>query len=428
LAAGRLPPAPSRVVSGRSGDHPLVHQFLLAVFQGPSRDEFQASQDDPFYEPTDRLLVKRGQKVLSHVHLTKRTMWFGRLRLPIAAINWLGTLPEFRGQGMASELVRAAEAQMIEDGAVLGTVRTKIPHFFRRFGWAVCGRHSHSRAMPREILARLSALRQGRRDTPLNLRVWRHVELPALMRIYAQNTAETHGPLDRSEAYWRWLISRRGFDHIIVALDGPDRLELDEATAPIVGYAVVKGRHVVELCCAPTHPDAAQQLLARACSDIIEEGDHPLVLHAPPVDPLHRVVLEAGGTLHHQEMDEQGNVFMVKLLDVAKFLRSLRDELHARLRRARFSRSSELGLLVDDERHQLTAARRGMKTTTGKVGRSHLAMNHCELTRLVLGHMNLDQAVEQGRVEAATHVAVETAAVLFPQLPLWRPMLDDLPA
>src|SRR5262245_36589901 len=69
----------ARVVPACAGDHPAVHQLLSAVFHAPSRDAFYSSLDDPFYEPRDRLLVKRGQRIVAHLHLTKRVMHFGPL-------------------------------------------------------------------------------------------------------------------------------------------------------------------------------------------------------------------------------------------------------------------------------------------------------------------------------------------------------------
>ncbi len=155
-----------RLVWGRSGDHAAVYHMLLAVFQAPSRDEFQAQTEDPFYEPTDRLLVKRGFRVLSHLHLTHRTMYFGSVTFPVAGFHGLGTLPEFRGQGFATRLLHEGERRIAGEGAALGLVRTRIPKFFRRAGWAVCGRHCFSQAKAREVLGRLhgehSALWRGR--------------------------------------------------------------------------------------------------------------------------------------------------------------------------------------------------------------------------------------------------------------------------
>src|SRR4029079_10540607 len=68
---------PPPLATGGAGDHSAVYQFLMAVFQGPSRDSFLAGLDDPFYEPRDRLLVKQGPRILGHVHLTSRVMHFG---------------------------------------------------------------------------------------------------------------------------------------------------------------------------------------------------------------------------------------------------------------------------------------------------------------------------------------------------------------
>ena len=163
-----LPPAASvaaapeairwpRVVPAGAGDHAAIHQLLLSVFHGPPRDAFYASLDDPYYEPHNRLLIKRGTQIISHLQLTKRVMHFGPLRLAVDGVGWLGTLPEFRRHGLAGQLMRTAERVIERDGAVLGYLSTAIPRFFRPSGWAVCGRHSHARADCRELLAQLSA-------------------------------------------------------------------------------------------------------------------------------------------------------------------------------------------------------------------------------------------------------------------------------
>ncbi len=117
---------PPRLSVGTAGDHHSVHQFMVAVFRGPTRDSFLSTLDDPFYEPCDRLLIKSGEIILSHAHLTKRLMCFNGANLPVGGLNWVGTLPEFRGRGHASSLVRLAERRMVEDGAVAGLLRTQV--------------------------------------------------------------------------------------------------------------------------------------------------------------------------------------------------------------------------------------------------------------------------------------------------------------
>ena len=91
-----------------------------------------------------------------------------------------------------------------------------------------------------------------RSDGPVvSMRQWRHVELPAILRIYKQNACRFIGPQDRSEHYSRWLVSRGAFDSILVALMGQDRYDLHETTARIVGYAIQSGNRVLELMADP---------------------------------------------------------------------------------------------------------------------------------------------------------------------------------
>lgn len=424
-----VPACDWQVVPARAGDHPSIYQWLLAVFHGPSREEFHAEHDDPTYDPANRLLIKRGSRIISHAQLLKRTMNFGPLRLPVSQLCWPGTLPEFRGQGAATRLLAAVDERMSRDGAVLGLLRTRSPRFFHRAGWAVCGRHCLSRGGAHDILARYWAQPELRRQ-PLNIRLWRHFELAALMRIYAQNTSESFGPFARDEAYWRWLISRGAFHHIIIALAGPDRLDIHETAAPIVGYAVVRHNRIVELLRNEAYPTAGVQILARACSDAIERRDSEIVLEAPANDPLHGFIQTAGGTLHHRESFD-GEVFMAKVFDPVGLLERLTPLVEARFRSAverskSLEKGCELGLLAGDERFSIECGRRGVSIARGRVGRSYLACTAAELTRLLLGHCSAREAAEQGRLTASTQSALEIADALFPRLPTWRPMWDDL--
>jgi GNAT superfamily N-acetyltransferase len=415
----------ARLTPGNMGDHLAVHQLLSAVFQGPSRDAFLASLDDPFYEPCDRLIVRRGLRLVSHLQLVPRSMNIGGLLCPVAGLSSLGTLPEFRHLGYAQALVVAAERALLAEGSKLGLLSTKIPHFFRPYGWAVCGRHSHARAGTRALLSQLSARGVSAEDAELNIRPWRQVELPALMRLYAQNTAGSHGAFERTEAYWRWLITRQGFDQIWVALAGDDRFNLDLVDAAIVGYAVTKEDRILELMTVPGAPRVGEQLLSRACGEAIERDYHGIQLHAPPNCPLYDLFRISGGTVCEHE-SHQGEVQMVKLVDPIGFWRFLAPELQRRLQENLGQRSCELGLHVENEKFQLIVSRRGLKVDRSKLGRSYLRLNRAELTRLVMGHLDLEACIEQGRLFASTRLALQTAGALFPRLPFWRSPWDDL--
>jgi len=425
------------VVEGRSGDHLDIHQMLLAIYHAPSAVEFQSSQDDPFYEPSDRLLIKRGKRILSHVQLINREMRFGAMITGVTEFDRLTTWPEYRGQGHATRLLLAAERKSQDSGSSMAWLRTSLPTFFESRGWCACAQPCFSLASPRDILSYLEREQEDSQsdDSPifnskqdlLNIRLWRHVEQAALMRLYEEGCQTSYGSLVRSDAYWRWLSSRRAYDRIYVAIDGPDKIDLDKVSESIVGYAVMNRERIVELQVDQDHPTAARQLISRACGDAIERDFHTVRLDAPADHPMHDVFRNSAGKFFDDEIGGE-QTELVKLFDPTGFLRRLCRELHARAKRASLARPCELGLRLNDEKHLLVFGPRSVKLVPGRLGRSYLACTGSEVTRLLLGRLDVHRAVKVGRIEASTMVARELAAVVFPRLPFWRPPLDRLPA
>ena len=424
--SGRTSATSVRLVAATRADYPSVWQFLRDVFGAPSPEEFWASLDDPFHEHHDRLLLKQGSEIVAHAHATRRTMRFGPLDLPVAGLHWLGVAPRCRGRGQGLRLLRSAENRMACQGAMVGLMRTTIPHFFRQTGWALCGYDNRSEADARAILSEMldRGLRGSRRRQRLKVRLWRRMEMSALARIYRQAVENTNGPLQRTEAYWQWLIRRHAYDQLYVALDGPDLLELEETTTPIVGYAVARGERILELMTAPDDRRAAVELLARACGDAIEQNRHWLTLHGPKENCLHKLFHWAGGRRNLEEPDG-GEVLMARLLAPVKLLRRLGPELERRAEAAGLPGRFELGLAVDRKKYLLTREPRGLRVDSGKLGRSYLELNVADFTRLVLGQLDFGEAEAAGCLSASTALARDVGGTLFPRLPLWRPRFDD---
>ena len=99
-----------------------------------------------------------------------------------------------------------------------------------------------------------------------------------------------------------------------------------------------------------------------------------------------------------------------------------------RARLANLSLPCELGLLLDDQKYRLVLTRRSAKILPGKLGRSYLTCSSSNLTALLLGHEDLAHPAACPQLVFSTSVAQEIARTLFPQLPLWLPAWDDLPA
>jgi GNAT superfamily N-acetyltransferase len=418
----------SPIISATSGDHGAIYYFLTEIFGGPTRAEYKASIDDPFCEPHDRLLLRRAGRIIAHAHVTHRVMQFGSVQIPTASLGWLASSPDHRRQGLATHLLSAAETYMARSGALVGLLATKIPHFFRRTGWALCGRHHFVTAGAHAVVSRLldHGLRPGGHRR-IHIRPWRRWEEGGIVRVYNQNLRGSYGPLERTRAYWHWLLLRHGFDQLYVALDGPNLWDFEEVSTRIIGYAAIQGGRIVELLTAPGRRRAAIELVGRVCGDAIEQGRQGVVLHGPAASGLLAIFVEAGGRPHDGEA-YRDEVYMARLLDPVGLMRRSASEFVRRAREARLPCPIELGLLVDGRKYQIDVTAQSANAVANQLGRSYLRLNVADFTRLVLGQLDWDRALEEGRLVASTALAREAGRVLFPSLPLWRPPLDDLTA
>jgi predicted N-acetyltransferase YhbS len=441
----------SSIIRCTTSDHVALGYFLAEIFGTRYPAEFQAAIDHPTYVPGDRLLLRRKGRLIAHVHLTRRLMQFGSLALPVAGLHGLATVADCRQQGLGTHLLSAAERQMRQSGALVGLLRTRIPHFFRRTGWALCGGSSGCASTPHAVLARLLEHGLGLRRNPrIQVRPWRRWEEDAVTRVYRQSLSGSYGLLERNRAYWHWLLERRAYDQFYVALDGPDLWDLKESSTRVVGYAAVKGEKIVELVTAPERRKAAMELLARTCGDAIEQDHRRISLHAPDGSPLlayfrggppsephwtpQKLFQEPIGAACFsasrrglETSSEQAEFCMARLLDPLALLRLMCRGFVQRAAQAGLARPLELGLLVDGRKYQIEIAGSG-RASAGTLGRSYLDLNVADFTRLVLGQLDWDRALEEGRVVPSTGLARDAARVLFPLLPFWRPLLDDLRA
>ena len=436
-----------QVSPARAGDQSEIIQLLSGLPVAPTKAEFHASVDHPDHDPGNRLVARLAGRIVGHVEIVPRTVMLGSegpsnggQTVSAAVIDRVAVLPECRGAGHGQRLVRAAEERMRQIGAAVAFSRTRIAPSFHDMGWAVLGRDCATPGRPAEILARLlerpvpmarssagaatvASPAAARPAEAVTMRQWRHVELPAILRIYRQNAARFVGPLDRGESYSRWLVSRGAFDSIIVALVGQDRYDLHETTARIVGYCIQSGNRVLELLADPEFPGLERDILARVCAEAIENDRQEIVFESSVADPLHRAV--AGGESLVQPQDRMIVAKMLRPFDV---LQAAAPATVARVAAAGIRETVELGIDSPCFRGSVIVADGKASVHPGRVGRSYLRLADDELARLLLGQCDPVVAVARGTMEPSTQMAQKLAGVLFPRLPLWCPVWDDMPA
>jgi GNAT superfamily N-acetyltransferase len=419
-----------QISPARAGEQSEILQLLAGLPTPPSRAEFHAAVDHPEHDSANRLVARLSGRIVGHAEIVPRTLLVGSAKVLGAVVDRVAVLPECRGAGHGQRLVKAAEDRMRQSGAVLAFSRTRIASSFHELGWSVLGRDCATPGRPTEIVARL--LEGPRRvGEQVTMRQWRHVELPAILRIYAQNARRFVGPLDRDENYGRWLVSRGAFDSILVALVGQDRYELQESSARIVGYCIQSGNRVLEIMADPEFPGLEQEILARVCAEAIENDRQQIVYESSAADPLHAAVAGGDGGVAQGDRMIVAKVFQPRALAEA-----VAPAVAERVAAAGIRETVELGLDAPSFRGSLIVAdgkgeakgQRQASVHPGRIGRSYLKLSDDELARLLLGQSDPVEAVAAGRMEPSTQMALKLAGQLFPRQPLWCPMWDDLPA
>ena len=269
------------------------------------------------------------------------------------------------------------------------------------------------------------------------MRPLRRIELDAVMRLYEQNQAGRCGSPLRSEAYWEWLLARGACDRIYVAARGSEPGSISELLAGIVGYAFVRQSRIVELVTAPGAPEAARHLAARVCADACEHSDGHLRCDLAIGDPLHELVLRAGGKLHTSR-ESSGEVFMAKLLDPLAVLRRMQNDLAARAKASALEVPDELGIELRCgtsgssgkpgvvELYVLHLGKRSPSIETGGPSRHRIIVRESDLAPLLLGSEGALELERCHRLRCTTATAKAAANCLFPGNFWWRPALDDL--
>ena len=190
------------------------------------------------------------------------------------------------------------------------------------------------------------------------------------------------------------------------------------------GYAFVKDHRILEIATDPAHPQALKALLGRVRAEALERAYPQVLVHAPLDHPVIEAFRQASGKIIDQE-EWEGSTSMYHIPNLEKFLAAALPELaEPGDGRAGVAQPLELGLTVGDRRWMLHIEGEKSRFEPDKLSRRHLTLSPPALVRLLMGHTDIDRAVEEDGVESSTGTALDAARVLFPLRPIWRSPLD----
>lgn len=408
-------------------DHVLVPELLRAAGEWHSPEDFASRLDEPSYEPADRLVVRHGGRLVAHALLIHRGGWFGGSLLPVGGLVDLACLPEFRASGIERHLLETAQRRLRDQGAIVGLVRTRRTSLFREAGWSPASWQGWSQVAVTDLLAHLPPHARPRRRRRLKVRIWRRVELDRLMPVYRHGVRNQWGGVERSEPYWRWLCSRNAHTEIIVADHSKRRADQPDQSAAIVAFAVICGDQIVELVHRPGHELAGPLLLSRACQDAIERDHRTISLHTRASDPLHELLVTAGGTWQ-SPTSSHCELLMCKLFDARGWIEHLQPLLCRRATAAGITLPCEIGIHTGDQRYRLRLTDFASRLVPDARAAAEVVCQAEDFGPLLLGNADSRTLERQGKLVTRRRELSKTIRALFPPVVYWQSALDSMGA
>ena len=412
---------PIAISPGSTGDHLLVPELLHSAGVTYSEDAFLSRLDEPSYEPTDRLVVRERGKLLAHAQTLFRDVWFGDSLLPCGGVVDFAVVPELKNTNIEFQVLHAAEEALRRGGALVAFTHTTRRDLLKRAGWLEVDSQGASRVHVHHLLSQLSPkATRLRRRVRSQVRIWRRVELEELMPVYQSAAQTTWGTIDRSEVYWRWLWGSYADCTVLVACNNASS---QQAEKNILGYAVVHGDQILEMRYRPGHESAGSLLLARICRDSIEQDRRELTLQAPANDPLHELIITAGGSWITPD-NKQDECFMMKLLNPEKWVQAMNSHWRSRLVQSRLPLPLALNFSVDNHPYKLSVSNLSARLQTTTTHSNEIVCQSDVFGALLLGCQDVRQLMNCNKVVVKNNQLKQQLEELFTSVIYWQSPLD----
>jgi predicted acetyltransferase len=156
----------------------------------------------------DRLCAFDGERPVACARPITYDQWFGGKRVPCSGIAAVAVLPEYRGQGVASELLRALLREERAAGRAISALYPTAPALYRGVGYEFGGLRLQFRAPIADLpAADRSAGKRGNRG---DVRQMEAADLDAVMNCFSRFASAHNGPVQSPDRDW-W------HDHVLAA-------------------------------------------------------------------------------------------------------------------------------------------------------------------------------------------------------------------
>ena len=363
----------------------------------------------PLKRGKTKVALLRGDEELSWAQVVPMTMQCGQARLRMDGIGGVETPEKHRYKGYSRRVLEAAVEFMTAGDAVLSTLYG-IPHFYPKYGFATLG--------PEYVLEPIRLDERNALPAGASVRSGAPGDLPALQRLYRQETTRAYGPLVRDDDWWTWGEMEKALQ--------PDAGEIVvvERDGLVVGYAYrasscwwmghlkkhdPEGLRIGEAFAADH--DSAGAVLAACRQWATSSGGTRLRLAIPGASRVGQAARFQN--VHITEQYHDDAEFMGRSTGLLALLRALVPELEARWRPVSCSTPAyAITMVTDGERATLRADEDGIEVSSDRPGDVEVKLGPGAIARLVMGGFEPEVTLERIDVPASARAVLAT---LFPK-------------
>jgi len=305
---------------------------------GLSADYFRTlALKDPLFDYENVFVARSDGRIVSHVQVFPKVVRIAGARVWMGGIGGVATDPDYRGRGLASDLLRMATGSMVRRGMETSILFTGIHDFYRKLGWETAtGINGYKISTEKDLE---EAPEYKCREFTLD-------DLGQVSAIYETQNSRRDFTVVRSEEVWKLQLKFPQAPSPVEDLSGFVVAEKEGRVAAYtrLGVSVWMGCTITEGGCLPGHEAGLQSCLAESIQRARAIGHKELSAYMPEDHPLAAVFSKVGA----ERIKQEGGGIMMKVVRPTELMIRLEDPLSARLSTGRVGRM-KVELQVGDE-------------------------------------------------------------------------------
>lgn len=258
------------------------------------------TMDAPSLPLENTLLLLVDGEIASSLQIYQRRCFLGGRLEHVGAIGNVMTLPEHRGDGHASTLLRSAVSFLVERGVPVSFL-IGDPGFYSRLGWRRLPSTKCVVADPSTLPSRSD---NGSKWLPFDA----DQHLTQLVSLYRRSFGEEDGTFARPSALWNGWIFRE--------LADPNDVLLYEEGGDVRGYLAYSETGAAAVCHEIAYLGEDEERFRIDCWNALSERERKRTVWEPPLGVLADSLADAAVTRSRETMlDSTGETPMVHLHD-----------------------------------------------------------------------------------------------------------------